>query len=284
MILITGPTGTSGGEIVRQLAATGTRFRALVRNPQKAQSLKSPQVELVAGDLADGGSLASALSGVDRLLMLAPPAPNAHELEMNLLEAAKKAGIRHIIKFSAMTADPASKARFPRSHGQTEQQIRASGIAWTFLRPTFFMQNLLGLADMVRGGTIYQPAADSKAAFVDTRDIAAVAVKALTEAGHEGKAYDITGPELLSYTDVARIFSERLGKAVNYHDIPPAAANDAMLKMGIPQWNVDGILELMDQMRAGEYARVTQVVHDVARRQPITLAQFVDVNRAAFGG
>src|SRR6185312_8302546 len=137
---------------------------------------------------------------------------------------------------------------------------------------------------MVRGGTIYQPAADSKAAFVDTRDIAAVAVKALTEAGHEGKAYDITGPELLSYTDVARIFSERLGKAVNYHDIPPAAANDAMLKMGIPQWNVDGILELMDQMRAGEYARVTQVVHDVARRQPITLAQFVDVNRAAFGG
>jgi len=282
MILISGGTGTTGSEIVRQLAATGTQFRVLARDPQKAAALRLPGVEVVAGDLSKPQSLGAALAQIDRLLMLSSPEPRQVELQGNLLDAAKRAGVRHVVKFSAMTADPNAKARFPRWHGQTEQQIRTSGLAWTFLRPTFFMQNMLGLADMVRGGTIYQPAGDSKASFVDIRDIAAVAVKALTEAGHEGKAYDITGPELLSYHDVARILSDVCGNPVKYQDIGRDAARQAMLGMGMPDWLADALNELMDQMRTGEYAVVSNSVRDVTKRPPIKFANFARDKTAAW--
>lgn len=144
------------------------------------------------------------------------------------------------------------------------------------------MQNLLGLAGMVKGGTIYQPAGDAKAGFVDTADIAAVAVEALTEPGHEGKAYEITGPELLSYHDIARTISDVIQKPVGYQDIPPAAAREAMLGMGMSAWQVDGINELMDQMRGGEYARLTSAVSDVGKKDPNRLADFVRQHAGAF--
>jgi len=275
MILVTGGTGTAGGEIVSQLAATGTPFRAMVRDPAKALSLRLTGVEIVPGDLSKPETLASALKGIDQVMLLSGPNPKQVELEGNLVDAAKKAGIRHIVKFSAMTADPKAPSMFPSWHGQIEQHIRESGLAWTFLRPTFFMQNLLGLAGMIKGGTIYQPAADSKAGFVDTEDIAAVAVEALTEPGHEGYAYDITGPELLSYHDVARTFSEVLGKPVAYQDIPPVAAKQAMIGMGMPDWTADGINQLMDQMRAGMYAKLTTVVADVGKKEPVSLKMFL---------
>ncbi len=281
MILVTGGTGSSGSEIVEALASRGVKFRMLARNPANV-AVREEGIEIVAGDLAQPRTLAEALKGIDRVLLLAPPVPNQVELESNVVDAARNAGVRHVVKFSAMTADPNSSSRFPRAHGQVEQKIRASGLAWTFLRPTFFMQNLLSMSDMIKGGTIFQPAGTSKAAFVDTRDIAAVAVSALTEPGHEGKAYDITGPELLTYEDVAATFSRVLGRTVKYHDIPPSAARQAMLGMGIPEWNADGINELMDQMRSGSYATVTNVVAEIGRKKPTTLEQFVRENAAAF--
>lgn len=282
MILITGGTGQSGVEIVRQLAATGTRFRALVRNPAKADSVRLRGVEVVQGDMADKNSLARALEGVERVLLLSSPDATFVEAQGTVISVAKQAGVRHIVKFSAMTADPKSRSTFPRMHGQTEELVRGSGLAWTFLRPTFFMQNWLGLAGMVKQGTIYQPAGDAKAAPVDIRDIAAVAVKTLTEAGHEGKAYDITGPEQLSYHDIARILSEVSGHPVKYQDISPATARQAMLGMGLPEFVADAINQLMDQLRAGQYARTTSVIKDVAKKEPITFGQFAKENVAAW--
>jgi uncharacterized protein YbjT (DUF2867 family) len=281
MILVTGGTGNSGSEIVEALAGKGVGFRMLARNPAKVE-VREEGVEIVAGDLGQPRTLEGALRGVEKVLLLAPPVKNQVELETNFVEAAKGAGVRHVVKFSAMTADPKAVSRFPRAHGEVERTIRESGLAWTFLRPTFFMQNLLGLAGMVKGGTIFQPAGASKASFVDTRDIAAVAVSALTEPGHEGKAYDITGPETLSYEDIAGIFSRVVGRAVKYQDIPPAAARQAMVGMGIPEWNADGINELMDQMRAGAYAVVSKAVSEIGHKKPTTLEQFVRENAAAF--
>lgn len=282
MILITGGTGTVGGEIVSQLAATGTPFRAMVRSPQKAAALKLTGVQIVPGDLEKPETLPAALHGIDQVLLLSSPSPNQVTLEGNMIAAAKAAGVRHIVKLSAMTADPNSPSRFPRTHGQIEQSIRQSGLQWTFLRPTFFMQNLLGLAPMVKTGTIFQPAGDSKAGFVDVADIAAVAVETLTEPGHEGKAYDITGPELLSYHEIARILSEVLHKPVKYQDIPPAAARQAMLGMGIPEYAVDGINELMDQMRTGAYAKLSDAVSQVGKKDPSRLSDFLRDNAETF--
>jgi uncharacterized protein YbjT (DUF2867 family) len=283
MILITGGTGQSGVEIVHQLAATGTRFRALVRNPRKADAIRISGVEIVQGDMGDRASLAPALKGVERLLLLSSPDATFVEAQGTVVSAAKQAGVRHVVKFSAMTADPKSSSTFPRMHGQAEDLVRASGLAWTFLRPTFFMQNFLALADMVKRGTIFQPAGNGKAALVDVRDIAAVAVKTLTEPGHEGKAYEITGPELLNYQDIARILGEASGHAVKYQDIPPAAAKQAMLGMRMPEFVADALNELMDQLRAGGYAKATTVVRDIARKSPISFAQFARENAGAWG-
>ncbi len=162
MILVTGGTGSSGSEIVEELAAKGIKFRMLARNPGKV-AVREEGIEIVAGDLAQPRSLGEALKGVERVLLLAPPVPNQVELESNVVDAAKQAGVRHVVKFSAMSADPKSPSRFPRVHGEVEQKIRASGLAWTFLRPTFFMQNFFMMADMIKGGTIFQPAGTSKA-------------------------------------------------------------------------------------------------------------------------
>jgi uncharacterized protein YbjT (DUF2867 family) len=282
MILVTGGTGTAGGEIVSQLAATGTPLRAMVRDPTKALTLRLTGVEIVPGDLSKPETLAPALKGIDQVLLLSGPNPKQVVLEGNLVDAAKKAGIRHIVKFSAMTADRNSPSTFPCWHGQIEQHIQDSGLAWTFLRPTFFMQNLLDLADMVKQGTIYQPAGDSKAGFVDAEDIAAVAVEALTEPGHEGHAYDITGPELLTYHDIARTFSDVLGKPVAYQDVPPAVAKQGMIDMGMAEWTADAINQLMDQMRAGMYAKLTTVVADVGKKDPVSLKTFITEHAGKF--
>lgn len=170
MILVTGGTGTAGAEVVSQLASTGTPFRAMVRRPEKAAALKLTGVQIVPGDLEKPQTLASALQGIDQVFLLCAPVPNQVELEGNMVAAAKAAGVRHIVKLSAMTADPNSRSRFPRLHGEVEEMIRQSGLEWTFLRPTFFMQNLLGLAGMVNAGTISQPAGDERAGFVDVTD------------------------------------------------------------------------------------------------------------------
>jgi uncharacterized protein YbjT (DUF2867 family) len=278
MILVTGGTGTSGTPVVDGLRSKGIAFRMLARNPQKLAAMRGPGIEVVAGDLARPETLAAAMKGIEKAFLLSPPVPNQAELEGGFVRAAKEAGVRHIVKFSAMTADVNVQSRFPRAHGQVEKQIRESGISWTFLRPTFFMQNLLGFAEMVRHGVIYQPAGQGRASFVDSRDIAAVAVAALSESGHEGKAYEITGPQLLNYDDVAAIFAKVTGKSVKYQDITVTASKQAMLAMGMPEWNVDGINELMDQMRAGKYAVLSDVVKTVGHKTPVTLEQFVREN------
>jgi uncharacterized protein YbjT (DUF2867 family) len=282
MILVTGGTGTSGSEITRLLAAAGEEFRLMARDPRRAEGLRRPGVEVVAGDFGRPESLDAALRGVTRALLLTPPDERQAEQQTRFVEAAKRAGVRHVVKFSAAGADPASPARFLRQHGESERAIQSSGLAWTFLRPPFFMQNLLGLAGMVKGGTLYQPAGDGRAAFVDVRDIAAVAVKALTQNGHEGKVHEITGPRSLSHGDVAAAFSSVLGREVKYANVPPEAARQAMLGGGMDAWQVDGILELYALLREGKFDRVTDTVKRVAGREPTTIEQFISDHRGAF--
>jgi uncharacterized protein YbjT (DUF2867 family) len=284
MILITGGTGNSGGEIVRQLAGTGTRFRMLVRDPAKVQASKPASAQLIVGDLSKPETLAAALKGVDVALLLAGPTPDQLQQELNFVEAAERAGLPRIVKFSAMTASPQSASRFPRTHGQVEERIKQTDIAWTFLRPTFFSQNLLGLAGMVKQGTIYQPAGVGKSSLVDVRDIASVAVQTLLKPGHEGNAYDLTGSESIDYHEIAALFSKALGRTIGYQDIPPAAAQQAMEQSGIARFHAEGINELMGQLRNGDYDTVSADIRTVTGRYPLPLMQFIEENLAAWGG
>src|SRR2546423_1889470 len=189
MILITGGTGNSGQPIVKALLDRGERLRALARDPAKAAVELGDEVEIARGDFSDPMSIEAAMEGVERALLLSPPSNRLVEFERAFVDAAKKSGVKRVVKFSAFGADANAPGGFSRWHGESEAYLKRSGLAWTILRPVFFMQNLFGLVTMIQNGTIYQPAGDGKAGHVDVRDIAEVAAATLLEDGHEGKTF-----------------------------------------------------------------------------------------------
>ena len=282
MILITGATGTVGSNLVEQLVADGQSVRALVRDPVKAATSLPAGVEL-RGDLLDAESMEEALAGVERMFLLSPPSDRMLDMETSAIAAARAAGLKHLVKLSVINADPESKSFFMREHGKAEAAARESGVPFTFVRPTFFMQNLLGLAGTIKSkGAIFQPAGDVAASYVDVRDIAAVAAKALTVGGHEGQTYTVTGPEALTQAQIADLVARVTGKPVKYIDVPRDAAKKAMLGGGMPEWQAEAISQLMDEVRGGKVAVVTGEVQRVTGKPPRTMEQFVRENRAAF--
>jgi uncharacterized protein YbjT (DUF2867 family) len=285
MILITGATGTVGSETARQLAALGTTVRALARNPEKAKGMLGTGVEIAAGDLGDPASLEAALRGVERAFLLPPVDEHAVKLQENLIGAAQRAGTKLIVKLSALGAALDSPVPFLRQHAEGRKKLEASGIPFTELQPNSFMQNVLVAAPMISAeGVLYQPAADARISHIDARDIAAVAVKALTEAGHEGKIYPITGPEALSFEEVVAKLSAVLGKRVRYVNVSPADYKQGLLQYGVSEWQAEAVLTLYAWYREGKGALVTNVLAEVIGKAPITFDQFARDYAGAFRG
>jgi uncharacterized protein YbjT (DUF2867 family) len=284
MILITGATGTNGQEVIRQLAAQGITVRALVRSLEKGESLKEFDAELVEGDFSDPASLEAALQGVDKALMLPPIAPDAVELQQNFIEAAKKAGVSYIVKFSAIGADPNSPMRLGRWHGDAEQLLAESGISYCTLRPNGFMQNFLGFAPLIANqGLFAQPGGQSSISHIDVRDIAAAIVQTLLDnTVHAGKAYTLTGPDSLSFDQVAAIFSQVLGRPIQYIDQAPEEFKANMLAWSQPEWLADTFNEMFALYRTGWGAEVTEDFTTITGRVPRHFEQFVQDNRSMF--
>jgi uncharacterized protein YbjT (DUF2867 family) len=282
MILVTGATGTNGVELIRALDSRAERVRALVRDPEKAAKMLPERVELARGDMDDAESLAGAMEDVDRLFLLGPVHPRFVEMEMNAVDAAKRAGIRHVVKLSVWHAEPNASTAFAKLHADSERHLQASGLAWTMLRPTFFMQNLLGLAGMIKSGSIYQPAGDGKSPHIDVRDIADVAATVLTTRGHEGKVYKLGGPQDLSYHDIAAALTRATGHAVKYVDIPREAAKQSMLQIGMSDWQAESVLELTDLLKAGKLSGISDDVRAVTGRSPRSLDEFLRDHAGAF--
>ena len=283
MILVIGATGTIGSEVVRQLAAKGQKVRAFVRNPEKAEKLKGPNVELAKGDFDDVESLRAALKGADKLFLLTAGVENITQIEPRAVDEAKKAGVKHIVKLSVMGADMQPGITLGRAHRAAEMAVEASGIPWTFVRPSGFMTNALNNVGSIKAqGKFYGPYGDGKMGLIDPVDIAAVAVTALTRPGHENKAYTITGPEALSQGEVAQKLSAATGKTIEYVAVPPEAAGESMLKMGMPKSLVDALLEFSGVVRAGHAAAVTGEVERVTGRKPRSFDGWARDNAAAF--
>ena len=282
MILITGGTGSNGQELIRLLSQRGVPLKAMVRNPEKAGSLRLPGVELVQGDFGDLNSLKSAFRGVTRTFLLAPAVPDLDRLEHDFISTAKASGVQHIVNLSAVGAGIDVPHRFGRWHGRTEEFLRQSGLQFTILRPNFFLQNLLGFADMVRGGNIYVPAGKGKAPFVDIRDIAAVAAACLIEDGHAGQTYEVTGPKAIGYDEIAHAFTSILGRTVNYIDIPFEAAEKSMIEGGMPEWLALALNELNSQMKADRFTSVSDTVTRIGKKTPVSVEDFIRENIASF--
>ena len=286
MILITGATGTTGREIVGELQRLGAgRVRALVRDPSRASFIREAGFETVEGDFDRPETLGPALEGVERALLLTPPSPDTFEHQRAFVEAARRAGLRHVVKLSAIGADPSAPEGFCRWHGRAEELLKSSGLAWTMLQPNSFMQNLLGQAGQIAAtGAIYQAVGDARISFIDVRDIAAVAARALTEGGHEGESYVLSGPEALTFHEVAAKLSEATGRKITYSPVTPGQFRAGALAAGLPGWLVSALATLDEMFVAGHASGVTDTVRRVGRKEPITFDQFAREHAAAFRG
>jgi uncharacterized protein YbjT (DUF2867 family) len=229
--------------------------------------------------------LGAALEGVERALLLTPPTPDTVSQQREFIVAAAGAGVRHVVKLSAVGADADAPEGFGKWHGQSENLLKTSGLKWTMLRPNFFMQNLLGQARQIAAtGGIYQPVGDARASFIDARDIAAVAARTLTEEGHGDQTYALTGPEALSYQDVAAKLSEATGRTISYVPVSPEQFRAGALGAGLPEWLVSALERLNELFASGAAAAVTDDVRRVGRKEPTTFDEFARDNAEAFKG
>jgi uncharacterized protein YbjT (DUF2867 family) len=285
MILITGATGRVGGATLKQLSTKGIPVRALVRNAEKAALVAGPLVETVIGDLAQPRSLESALDGITAALLVSPLDPHQVELQGNFIDAAKRAGRVHVVKISGLGTALNSSVRSGRWHAQTEKHVEDSGLPFTHLRPPFFMQNILRYAPTIRAsGEFVGSLGQGKVAMIDVDDIAAVAVTALTTDAHAGKVYVLTGPEALSYSDVAETLSRILGRTVTYKDVSLAVMRERLLASGMPEWHVDVQVDFSTALSAGHASAVTSTVEAVTGRPARTLEQFIREHVVRFTG
>jgi uncharacterized protein YbjT (DUF2867 family) len=276
-ILITGATGNIGKELIKLLSAKGITYNAMVRSIERAKELEELSgITLVQGDFDDESSLDTALTGIERAFLLTNSSEHAEEQQIRFVNAAKKAGVKHIVKLSQWAADASSPVRFLRYHAAVEDAIKASGMTYTFLRPNLFMQGLLGFKDVIRSGhKFFAAAGEAKISLIDIRDIAAVAAATLTTNGHENKVYDLTGPEALTHQQLATIFSEILTHPIHFINVPEEDMKNALLGVGFPEWQADGLLEDYAHYRLNEAAVVTDTVKDVTGVKARTFSQFV---------
>ena len=284
MIIVTGGTGAIGSELLRLLSQAGISARALSRDPNKGQKL--PHITWVIGDLSQPETLTKVFEGAKSLFLLTHYYEDMVELQHNAIVAAKAAGVTHVVKVSAFAATAHSRAPIGRWHYEVEKELEESGMDWTILRPHHFMTNLIAQAGyVIKEGAIYSPSGDGKIPYVDPRDVAAVAFVTLTQPGHLGKIYVVTGSEAISYRQAAEIIGNVIGKKLRFVDESPEEAQARRIREGVPPAVIKSILAIGAYQRAGgKTVTITETVAELTGRPPRTVAEFVKENAAVFLG
>lgn len=286
MILVTGSTGTIGQAVVARLVQRGEKVRALSRNAERASSMFGASVDCATGSYDDLASLTAAMNGVDRVFVLCPIHPDLARFENNVAQAARHAEVGHIVKLSTAGVEWVNQGppepTLWRQHRESEEQIEKSGVAYTHLRPDACMQNILMFARPIASGVYPAPTGDGRRAWIDVRDVAAAAAVVLTEDGHEGRSYELTGPESLSDDDIAAKLTAATGRQVRHMDPPVETAMQNMVASGMPADMAAVIGEVMVAIAAGRSGKVTSGVFDVTGEDPRSFDAFAVEFRASF--
>jgi uncharacterized protein YbjT (DUF2867 family) len=278
MILVTGAAGHIGKELVPQLLQAGQPVRVLARNVHKVAHL-DPCVERAVGDLDRPETLLAAMQGVKKVFLVTFET----QQDVNVLEAAKQAGVRQVVKLSTLEASK-HVIQVGKWHFEREELIRKSGLEWSFLRPGMFMSNAIDWwADSIKQqGAVFFPGGKGKVAPVDPRDVAAVAAAALTQPGHHGQAYELTGAELLSMGEMVQIIGRVLGRPLKYTNIPALAAKMWMLQSGMDKALVNALMEMLASLRRNEGAIMTDTVRRILGRSPRAFETWCAKHAGAF--
>lgn len=284
MILVTGATGKNGAEIIRRLSGRKERVRAMVRlHNGRMRGTSTTELEYVEADFDDPASLRKVLRDVQRAFLVTNSSEHVEERQLRFVDLAREAGVKHIVYLSQLHAASDSPLRFLRYHAAVEEALRRSGMSYTNLRPNLYMQALLMIGHSIASeGRFLAPAGDARISVVDVRDIAAVAVAALTRSGHEGKTYDITGPEAITHTEMAAQLSEALERRVAFVDVPEREFREALRGFGMPDWQADGLLEDYAHYRRGEASNISSAVKDVTGGVPRPFIAFARDYKPAF--
>jgi uncharacterized protein YbjT (DUF2867 family) len=289
MILLTGSTGLSGLKIANEFIRRKTPVRILVRRRSKASAFEGhPYTNVVEADMAYPQTLGAALEGVSVALMSSSPNELMLETQCTFIDACRRAGVAHVVKFSGASAGigfTENNFRFGRMHGQIERYLEGSGLDWTHLRPSQFMEVYLREARSISSaGNFSLPMGDGRESPIAIKDIAAIAYQVLCGHGHEGKSYVMTGPESLSMSDVAGRISLGIGKHVRYVNIEPFEYRRRLESLGMPKAFVDGLDDLFKERRKCLDSRVALDTHKEFNIVPTSFLDFVLENKAAFLG
>ena len=280
MILITGATGKTGGEVARQLAAAKLPFRALVRNVEKGHAVKALGAKIIVGDMADKAALQRAMEGVDKAFLVLSNDEEQLVLEKQFTDAAVAAHVGHLVYLSSLESVPESKNPITQNHVASENYIRESGLTWTMIRPTFFMQMFEGMAPRIKEtGKIVMPAGNGTVSTTDLRD-----VDVLTDnsGDHANQSYDLTGPELLTFAEIADRFSTVLGRRIEYVDQPMDAFEQVLRSINLPEWRIDAVCKELEAIAAGVVDHTTDTIEDLLGRPATSLTRFIEDHRKLF--
>jgi len=290
MILVTGATGSIGRSLVGQLRQSGAAFRALVRDEVKGRALGC---DFVVGDFDDPESVTAALDGVDRLFLNgtgAEPVDGEQPMvrrQRTVIDAARQSGVTHVVKVSVWQARRGARLS-QGAHGEIDAYLQASGLPFSLLRPTGFMQNFLAPGAFTPDGRLVSSYGSARVAHVDCHDIAACAAVLLAGPPGEGRAFGLTGPEALTDAEVADRMASVLGRAVERAEVPPGALAAAMKGRGLPDRFAEDLAFLVAEVAAGAQAATTTAVRDLTGRPARTFDDFLAANlpslRAAAGG
>ena len=275
MILVTGATGSNGKEILKLLSVQNVPVQAMVRHRDRAKDIAAPNVEIVEGDFDRPETLRETLSGVERAFLVTPSSDRVEMQQLAFVDAAKQSGVKQIVYLSQFDTKADSPVRFLRYHAAVEAAIQASGMAYTFLRPNLFMQGLLNFRSTIATqNTFYAAAGDAKVSAVDVRDIAEVAAASLTQTGHEGKIYNLTGSQALTHAQMAEYLSVALDHQITFIDVPPESMHEYLVSTKFPLWQADGLLEEYAHYRRNEAAAIGSGVQDALGKEPRDFATF----------
>lgn len=283
MILLTGITGTTGKQILDLFCEQNIPVRAMVRDLDKVKDLSVPGLVLVQGDLEDETSIENAMNGVDKAFLLMSNVEQQLAIEKRFIDVAKKVGVSHLVKLSASGADASSPALLKRYHGEAEEYLAQSGIGFTNVRPNFYMQNMLQCAASIKAeDKFYLPFRNGRTGVTAVADVAEFIVTILSESGHEGITYDVTGPEVLSFYDLAAQMSEVLGREIAYVDLPAEEFSSQLLNWGTSEWYVKAVSELFGLIAQDQGTLVTDTFEKVCAKAPRSFRQFMQQHAAAF--
>lgn len=274
-IVVTGANGTIGRRVVEDLAKRGKRVVAMVRDTEKARALEAAGAGIAVGSFEDPASLERTFAEADTVVLITAANAKAAEQTIAAIDAAKRAGVRKIVRISALKADPNGPTDNTRQHGLTEAALRDSGLTYVILRPHLFMQNLFGSLPTALGqGKIFWATGDGKMGMVDTRDVADAAVVAATTDTFDGGTFELTGPASIDYHAVAAAVSRALGREVAYVPVTPEAAGEAIRGFGADEWTVGIIRDYTRAYAQGFGDFTTDAVAKITGHPPRSIDDF----------